>query len=42
MTVVDAKCIDIQANHIGSNTRRSATWAVRALVEYQFEPKKLS
>ena len=37
MAVVDAKCIDIQTNHIGSNTRRSAAWAVRALVEYQFE-----
>lgn len=36
MTLLDAKCLDVQINHIGARKNRSADWAVRALVEYGY------
>ena len=37
MSLIDAKCIDVQVNYIGATMKRSANWAVRALVEYEYE-----
>jgi len=39
MSLVDAKCIDVQVNHIGATMKRSADWSVRALVEYEYKGK---
>lgn len=39
MSLVDAKCIDVQVRHIGVTVNRSADWAVRALVEYEYNGK---
>jgi len=36
MSMVDAQCVDIQVNNIGMTMKRSADWAVRALVEYEY------
>jgi len=39
MSLIAAKCIDVQVNHIRSTNKRSADWAVRALVEYEYKGK---
>lgn len=36
MDVIDAKCLDVQIKSIGATTKRSAGFAVRALVEYEY------
>lgn len=35
MMLVDAKCLDVQVNRIGTTMKRTADWAVRALLEYE-------
>jgi hypothetical protein len=37
MAQVDAKCLDVQVNRIGPTMDRSAQWAVRALLEYDYD-----
>ncbi len=36
MIIVDANCLDVQVNQIGTTMKRTADWAVRALVEYEY------
>ena len=39
MELVDAKCLEIQVNHLGPLMRRPQEWAVRALMEYRLDGK---
>ncbi len=36
MVLLDTKCLDVQVKKIGVTIRNSASWATRALVEYEF------